>query len=53
MAKTPAWRSACIHTTVGEFDVFMAGDGSPLCVTHDYSGFNGTGDHFAARFVPH
>ncbi len=33
--------------------MFMAGDGPPLCVTHDYSAFNETGDHFAASFVPY
>lgn len=53
MAQTPAWHTISVRTPAGDFDVFTAGDGPPLCVTHDYSAFNETGDHFAAGFVPY
>ena len=53
MAETPAWHTTGVSTPAGDFDVFTAGDGPPLCVTHDYSAFNETGDHFAAAFVPY
>lgn len=45
------WTRRMIHTLRGEFEVFSKGDGEPLCVTHLYSEFNETGDHFADVFT--
>lgn len=49
---TNSWNVAHIRTIRGTFEVFVAGDGSPLAVTHGYSVFNRTGDYFAEKFVP-
>lgn len=51
--KASNWRPAWVPTAAGQFEVFVAGDGPPLCVTHNYSAFNEMGDHFAASFVPY
>ncbi len=40
-----------VNTSRGEFEVFVKGDGKPLCVAHHYSEFNETGDHFADTFT--
>ncbi|ERN54088.1 alpha/beta hydrolase [Alkalihalophilus marmarensis] len=45
------WEQKIIQTDRGEFDVFVAGSGEPLCVTHLYSEFNERGNYFADRFV--
>lgn len=38
------WRENLISTSRGNFEVFVKGEGEPLCVTHHYSEFNETGD---------
>ncbi|PKH12088.1 alpha/beta fold hydrolase [Planomicrobium sp. MB-3u-38] len=45
------WTQKIIKTTRGDFEVFIKGDGPPLCVTHHYSEFNETGDFFADAFM--
>ncbi len=47
------WRRRLTETKRGRFEVFEAGDGPPLCVTHLYSEFNVSGDLFAASFTPY
>ncbi|QHE62456.1 alpha/beta fold hydrolase [Rossellomorea vietnamensis] len=46
-----AWERKLLHTERGVFEVFIKGDGNPLCVTHHYSEFNETGDYFAETFT--
>lgn len=46
-----SWIRNIIHTSRGEFEVFIKGNGDPLCVTHHYSEFNNTGDYFAEAFT--
>ncbi len=50
MADPPAWRNTFVRTPAGKFEVFVAGHGPPLCVTHNYSAFNETGDLFAVPY---
>jgi proline iminopeptidase len=45
------WEQRLLHTARGVFEVFVAGQGEPLCVTHYYSAFNGRGNYFADRFT--
>ncbi|MBJ8056075.1 alpha/beta hydrolase [Bacillus cereus] len=45
------WRENLISTSRGNFEVFVKGEGEPLCVTHHYSEFNETGDYFAETFT--
>ncbi len=45
------WEQKLIKTERGDFEIFEAGNGEPLCVTHLYSEFNERGYHFADRFV--
>ncbi|MFC7782987.1 alpha/beta fold hydrolase [Rossellomorea sp. GCM10028870] len=45
------WERKLLHTTRGVFEVFIKGQGDPLCVTHHYSEFNHTGDYFAEAFT--
>ncbi|TQR19508.1 alpha/beta hydrolase [Psychrobacillus vulpis] len=40
-----------IKTTRGTFEVFVKGEGEPICITHHYSEFNETGDYFADTFT--
>ncbi|MBO1580916.1 alpha/beta fold hydrolase [Bacillus sp. XF8] len=46
------WKGQLIHTKRGTFELFIKGNGEPLCVTHHYSVFNETGDYFAESFTP-
>lgn len=48
MAK---WEQKIINTTRGEFEIFIKGNGEPICVTHHYSEFNISGDYFADTFT--
>jgi proline iminopeptidase len=41
------WETKIIETSRGIFEVFVKGEGNPICVTHHYSEFNNTGDYFA------
>jgi proline iminopeptidase len=45
------WKKEMIQTARGEFEVFMKGEGEPLCVTHLYSEFNERGAYFADEFT--
>jgi proline iminopeptidase len=45
------WKRKLLHTTRGVFELFIKGQGAPLCVTHHYSEFNQTGDYFAESFT--
>ncbi|MGM0843837.1 MAG: alpha/beta fold hydrolase [Bacillota bacterium] len=45
------WERDLIHTDRGLFEIFSAGEGEALCVTHHYSIFNETGDYFAEEFT--
>lgn len=45
------WNQKMIETSRGRFEVFVKGEGSPVCVTHHYSEFNETGDYFADTFT--
>lgn len=47
------WERVLVETDRGAFEVFIRGEGKPLCATHLYSEFNETGDRFANVFVPH
>ncbi|SDQ05561.1 alpha/beta fold hydrolase [Virgibacillus salinus] len=46
-----SWESNLLKTSRGVFEVFMKGEGEPLCVTHHYSEFNQSGDYFAETFT--
>jgi proline iminopeptidase len=45
------WEKLLVDTTRGMFEVFIKGEGEPICVTHYYSEFNETGDYFADTFT--
>jgi proline iminopeptidase len=45
------WEQRLVQTERGQFEVFVAGDGKPLCVTHLYSEFNHLGNYFADLFA--
>ncbi|MYL72423.1 alpha/beta fold hydrolase [Halobacillus litoralis] len=45
------WERKLLHTARGVFEIFIKGEGAPLCVTHHYSEFNQTGDYFAESFT--
>ncbi|SDM47899.1 proline iminopeptidase [Fictibacillus solisalsi] len=45
------WKTIMVPTDRGVFEVFTKGKGAPLCVSHLYSEFNETGDHFADMFT--
>jgi proline iminopeptidase len=45
------WETKIIETARGNFEVFVKGEGNPICVTHHYSEFNHTGDYFADSFT--
>jgi proline iminopeptidase len=45
------WETKIIETSRGIFEVFVKGEGNPICVTHHYSEFNNTGDYFAESFT--
>ncbi|MBT2644996.1 alpha/beta fold hydrolase [Bacillus sp. ISL-41] len=45
------WQQRLVQTERGHFEVFVAGEGEPLCVTHLYSEFNHLGNYFADLFA--
>ncbi|MBE7120373.1 alpha/beta fold hydrolase [Bacillus cereus] len=45
------WKQQMLKTNRGTFELFVKGDGEPLCITHHYSQFNETGDYFAEAFT--
>ncbi|MEK5038504.1 alpha/beta fold hydrolase [Sporosarcina sp. FSL K6-3457] len=47
------WTQQFIETTRGSFEVFIKGEGEPICVTHLYSAYNEKGNTFANPFTEH
>ncbi len=45
------WTQLFIETTRGLFEVFVRGEGEPICVTHLYSAYNVKGNTFANPFT--
>lgn len=45
------WEKRLVSTDRGVFEIFQFGTGTPVCVTHNYSEFNHTGDAFAESFT--
>ncbi|MEK5216177.1 alpha/beta fold hydrolase [Psychrobacillus sp. FSL H8-0487] len=45
------WKKELIETNRGRFEVFVKGEGEPVCITHHYSEFNESGDYFAETFI--
>jgi proline iminopeptidase len=45
------WEQKILHTSRGVFEIFIKGNGKPICVTHHYSEFNCSGDYFADSFT--
>lgn len=47
------WEQQLIKTDRGTFEVFVKGEGDPICVTHLYSEYNSNGNRFANPFTAH
>lgn len=45
------WDQVMVSTSRGTFEVFVAGEGMPVCVTHYYSAFAKRGNYFADPFA--
>lgn len=45
------WEPMMVETDRGTFELFSAGQGKPLCVTHFYSAFTDRGNYFADLFT--
>jgi proline iminopeptidase len=45
------WKRGLVTTSRGLFELFIKGEGNPLCVTHHYSEYNEIGDYFADTFT--
>ncbi|WP_197254478.1 alpha/beta fold hydrolase [Paenibacillus dendritiformis] len=45
------WTAKMLDTDRGRFEIFMQGQGDPLCIAHLYSEFNERGYYFADRFT--
>lgn len=45
------WQTKLVPTSRGTFELFIKGEGQPVCVTHHYSEFNDSGDYFADSFT--
>ena len=45
------WKQQMIDTSRGKFEIFVQGEGDPVCITHLYSEFNELGYYFADSFV--
>ncbi len=46
-----SWERNLLKTSRGIFELFVKGEGEPLCVTHHYSEFNQSRDYFAETFT--
>ncbi|AZN39923.1 alpha/beta fold hydrolase [Paenibacillus albus] len=46
-----SWTQHLVSTDRGVFEVFTAGEGNPICVTHYYSAFMQRGNYFADQFI--
>ena len=47
------WKQQIIKTNRGNFEVFIRGNGLPMCITHMYSEYNNLGNQFADPFTEH
>lgn len=45
------WEKQFVKTDRGQFEIFVQGEGEPLCITHLYSAFNELGNYLADLFV--
>jgi len=45
------WEQIMVGTERGTFEIFVKGEGDPVCVTHHYSEYNESGDYFADVFT--
>jgi len=45
------WKREIVDTTRGKFEIFLKGEGEPICITHLYSEFNELGYYFADEFT--
>ncbi|WP_225986204.1 hypothetical protein [Psychrobacillus glaciei] len=45
------WDETLLPTSRGIFKIFIKGVGDPVCVTHNYSEINETGDYFTDSFT--
>ncbi|UOQ42830.1 alpha/beta hydrolase [Halobacillus salinarum] len=45
------WDREWAYTPRGRFEIFIKGDGPPLCITHNYSQFTDSGDYYANLFT--
>jgi proline iminopeptidase len=45
------WSTQLINTARGIFEVFIKGEGRPICVTHHYTEFSEQGHYFADMFT--
>lgn len=45
------WNREIMETPRGNFEIFIKGEGKPVCITHHYSEFNESGDYFAETFT--
>lgn len=45
------WERKLLNTSRGSFEIFIKGEGKPICITHHYSEYNRTGDYFAETFT--
>ncbi|SES63672.1 proline iminopeptidase [Oceanobacillus limi] len=45
------WKSEIVETSRGKFEIFIKGEGDPICITHLYSEFNELGSYFADEFT--
>ncbi|MGB8955230.1 MAG: alpha/beta hydrolase [Tumebacillaceae bacterium] len=45
------WNTKLIDTARGVFEVFIKGEGQPICVTHHYTEFSEQGHYFAEPFT--
>lgn len=45
------WATRLVETARGTFEVFVKGEGAPLCITHLYSEYNDSGDRLADVFT--
>ncbi|WP_342542367.1 alpha/beta hydrolase [Paenisporosarcina sp. FSL H8-0542] len=45
------WDQQHVETARGTFEIFIKGNGAPICVTHLYSAYNANGNTFANAFT--
>jgi len=47
------WKQEFVDTERGIFEIFIKGNGHPICITHFYSAYNIKGNTFANPFTDH